>query len=51
MHSVMDAITLWESDMLAHVKAGGIEPHDEDRRNQVIKLLPANIYGGAGQEQ
>ena len=43
MHSVMDAITLWESDMLAYVKAGGTDPHDEERRNQVMKLLPANI--------
>ena len=38
----MDAVAAWEADMLAFIKAGGTEPDDEDKRSQLIKILPSN---------
>ena len=38
--TVMDAVTFWEADMLDIIKAGGVEPDDEDQRNQLILLMP-----------
>ena len=39
----MDAVAAWEADMLAFIKAGGTEPDDEDKRAQLIKILPAIV--------
>ena len=42
MATVMDAVDLWEADLLAFKKAGGNEPEDAEKCAQLMKILPAN---------
>ena len=42
MTTIMDAVEVYEANMLAFCKAGGTEPADDERRAQLMKLLPAN---------
>ena len=41
MISIMDAVTAWESDLLDFKKAGGTEHDEEEKKAQLLKLLPA----------
>ena len=40
MTTLMDAVADYEANMIDCVKAGGIEPSDEDQRGQLMKILP-----------
>ena len=41
MVSIMDAVTAWESDLLDYKKAGGNDHDEEEKKAQLLKLLPA----------
>ena len=43
MNSVMDAVDLWEADLLACKKAGSKEPEEDEKCAQLMTILPSNL--------
>ena len=41
MANIMSVVEVYEENMLAYVKAGGVEPADDERKSQLMKILPA----------
>ena len=39
---IVDALNKWEADTLAFLKAGGLEPIEEERKAQLMKILQSN---------
>ena len=40
MTTLMNAVAVYESDMIDFLKAGGTEPSDSGQRGQLVKILP-----------
>ena len=43
MVTIMDAVGDWEEDEMTYMRAGGRAQDDEERREQLIKILPSGI--------
>ena len=43
MSSVMDAVDLWEADLLAYTKAGGKQPEEDEMCAQLMNIVPTNL--------
>ena len=43
MSSVVDAMDLWEADLLAFKKPGGKEPEEDEKYAQLMDILPSKL--------
>ena len=41
--AVLEQLKTWQKDLVAYVAAGGAMPSDEDKRYQLMKMLPGNL--------